>query len=436
MRATIGAALAGLALLSMATTAMAQSEAAQSDVAEFRRLRAEATAAAGADDLVIADDRLARADALIPNHPGMILMRARLAAQRGELEEGAGHLRRYADAGLVVDIPTGSALSLLAGTPGYAEAAARIAANREPVGADRLSGVGTLPAGFLIESVVRDEARGRWLASSIAGRTILALSDDGEVWPWMAETPHAGGLLGLTIDPARGWVWAASAPLPPAAHGAQGGSLPRTALLRIELATGRINAWFEAPNDGVEHSFGDVALGPDGIVYVADVSGAVFRVRPAPEATLETVVAAGSIASPQGMVVTPDGRGLIVADYSSGVHRVDLATGAVARLAAPADASLIGVDGLATDGTAVYAIQNGVNPQRVLKLTPDVGWTRIEAVEVLAANLPEIDEPTTGLVHNGGLVFVSRSQWSDFEDSGALKEGADAPAIIARLRMD
>lgn len=431
MRAMIGAAVAGLALLGLASAAAAQSE-----VAEFRRLRAEGVAAANADDITTANDRLAQADALIPNHPGMMLMRARLAAQSGDAAGGLAHLRRYADAGLVVDPSRDPALASLAGTLGYDEAVARIAANRQPVGADRLSLVASLPAGYLVESVARDEARGRWLVSSIVWRTIMEVSDEGVITPFLGEVPVTAGILGLAIDAGRGWVWAASAPLPPAAtHWTEGSTPPRTALLRIELATGQINAWFEAP-EGDGHNFGDVALGPDGTVYVADASGQVFRVRPEMEATLESVAAAGPIASPQGMVVTPDGEALIVADYSSGLHRVDLGTGAVTRLAQPAEASLIGIDGLASDGTAIYAIQNGVAPQRVLKLTLDAGWTRIDGVKVLAANLPEIDEPTTGLVHDGGLVFVSRSQWSDFEENGALKDGADRPAIIARLRLD
>lgn len=431
MRMTIQAVLAGAALLAMASTAAAQSE-----VAEFRRLRSEAVAAANADDAATAAALLARADALIPTHPGLILMRARLAAQGSNPAEGVTHLRRYADAGLVVDPTRDAALSRLAGQPGYDAAVARLEGNRAPIGAARLTIITTAPAGGLAESVVRDEVRGRWLVSQIADRTILAIHDDGYMEPFLKETPATAGILGLAVDTGRGWVWAASAPLPPATHGLDGGMLPRTALLRIELETGRINAWFDAPKDGVEHAFGDVALGPDGTAYVADASGQVFRVRPELEATLEPVVAAGPIASPQGMAVTPDGKALIVVDYSSGLHRVDLATGAVVRLGAPSGASLIGIDGLTRDGDALYAIQNGVAPQRVLRLTLDPDWTAIEGVEVIAANLPELDEPTTGLVHDGGLVFVSRSQWSDFDEDGALKDGADRPAIIARLRLD
>lgn len=429
MHRVIGAAVAGLALLGMATAA-----AAQNDVAEFRRLRSEAVAAANAEDPVTAAERLAQADALIPNHPGLMLMRARLAAQGGDQAESVAQLARYADAGLVVDPSRDPTLSTLAETPGYAEIVARIATNGEPVGADRMLVVAIVPTRGLAESVARDEVRGRWLVSQIAGRRIVAINDDGFGEPFLDAAPDIGGVLGIVVDAARGRVWAVTAPLPPAINGQD--TSPPTALLEIDLADGRVLARYPAPDGKADRTFGDIALGPDGAVYVADSGGGeVFRLAPGAEA-LTILVGPGRFGSPQGMTVTPDGLALIVIDYSSGLYRVDLATGAAARLAAPADASMIGVDGLARDSRALYAIQNGVNPQRVLKLTMDAGWTRIDAVDVLAANLPEIDEPTTGLVHDGGLVFVSRSQWSDFDDDGALKDSAAGPAIIARLRLD
>lgn len=105
-------------------------------------------------------------------------------------------------------------------------------------------------------------------------------------------------------------------------------------------------------------------------------------------------------------------------------------------MSAPDDAVLIGIDGLVSDGRSLYALQNGVSPQRVLKLTLNPAWTRIDQVQVLAANLPQIAEPTTGLIMDGDLVFVARSQWSDFAADGSLRTPTPDPAIIARLRLD
>lgn len=433
MRRTAALAFAGL--LTWTTPGLAQ-VAPEPDVAAFQRLRAEGVAAANAGDLDTASARLAEADRRIPNHPGLMLMRARLAAASAQPEAALLLVRRYADAGLVANLAGDPSLSALAGEPGFEAVAAAIEANRTPLGADRLRPLATVPGDGLVEGVARDEAGGRWLISKVRGRTIVAIDDAGRETPFLTPHPQIGGMAGLAIDPTRGVLWAAMAPLPPAAHGAGGTPLPPTALIRVSLETGRMEARFDPPKGSAEGAFGDVLLTGDGAVYVSDsATGEIFTVRPAGE-KLELVLPAGTLRSPQGMVQTPDGAALIVADYSSGLWRVDRAGGAAIRLQAPASASLIGVDGLISDGQFIYALQNGVAPQRVLKLALNVGWTGIDTVGVLAANLPQIDEPTTGLVQDGELVFVSRSQWSDFDGEGAPRTSSPAPALISRLRLD
>lgn len=423
--------LAVTGLLLAGSPARAQS--AESDVAAFRRLRAEGVAAANADDAAGAARLLAEADQRIPNHPGLILMRARLAVAAGQPDEAMTQLNRYAGAGLTANLANDRALSTLSTHPDFDALAAVIEANRAPVGADRLTTVAEVPATVLVESAVRDQARGRWLVSQVRGRTIVALDDAGAISPFLAEDSTIGGVLGLVLDAPNNVLWAATAPLPPATHGlAADAPRPANALLKIDAATGRVLARYPAPEG--DRSLGDVALAPDGTVYVADSTGGdVFRLRPG-GAALEVFLPAGTLGSPQGMALTPDGAALIVADYSSGLWRVDRATGAATRLGQPAIDSLIGVDGLTSDGRFLYGFQNGVAPQRVLRFTLNAGWTGIEEVDVLAANLPQIDEPTTGTIHDGALVFVSRSQWSGFGQDGA-PPATTPPAVISRLPL-
>ncbi len=429
MRITSAIAVTGLLLVG--APAWAQSPA-ESDVAAFRRLRAEGVAAANADDTAGAARLLAEADGRVPNHPGLILLRARLAMASGQPDEAMMQLNRYAGLGLAANLANDRILSGLATHPEFDAMAAVIEANRAPIGADRITAVAELPGAMLVESAVRDQ--GRWLVSLVRGRTIVAVDDAGVVSPFLQPQAPVAGVLGLALDESAGVLWAATAPVPPAIHGLGTGAVPAGALLKIDVASGRELARYPAPTG--ERSFGDVALAADGTIYVADSSGGdIFQLKPG-AAALETLLSAGTLGSPQGMVLTPDGTALIVADYSSGLWRIERASGATQRLSTSAYASLIGIDGLTTDGRVLYGFQNGIAPQRVLKLVPDAGWTAIEAVEVVAANLPLIDEPTTGLVRNGELVFVSRSQWSDFDGEGAQTTSAPAPAIIARLPLD
>jgi sugar lactone lactonase YvrE len=431
-------AIAVSCLLLTAAAAWAQT-AVESDVVAFRRLRAEGVAAASADDLASASRLLAEADARIPNHPGLMVMRARLAVGAGQPEAAMTQLNRYAGAGLVMNLAGDRALSALTGHPDFDALAAVIDANRAPIGAGRLSEVARIDGSVIVESLIRDEARGRWLVSQVRGRTIVALADDGTVSDFLVlgAAPEIGGVLGMAIDAEAGLLWAATSPLPPAVYGLGADAvLPPPELLKIDLTTGALLAHIAAPSGALERGLGDIVRAPDGTIHVADsVTGELLVLRPG-AAALEVLLPAGTLGSPQGMAVTPDGTALIVADYSSGLWRVDRATGAATRLPQPAIDSLIGMDGLTTDGRDIYGFQNGVAPQRVLKLTLDAGWTSIETVEVLAANLPIIDEPTTGLVRNRELVFVSRSQWSDFGGDGAQTTAAPAPAVIARLPLD
>ncbi len=406
----------------------------EGDLAAFRRLRSEAIVARDAGNLDEADRLLAQAEGHVPNHPGVIVLRARIAAQAGRPGDAITQLQRYADAGLAAEVSRDPVLGPLAAEGAGAAVAQALVANREPVGAETVAVLLTVPGTGLAEGLVRDEARSRWLVSQVRGRTIVAITDDGTVSPWLADDADRGAVVGIAIDSARGVVWAATMPLPPATQGLPADAAPfEPALLRIDLATATVTGRYPVPTGVTERGAGDVTLGPDGTVYVANpVGGDLFRLRPDAEA-LDVLLAPGILGSPQGMVAGNDGS-VIVADYSSGLWRVE-ADGSARLLAAPQEAVLIGVDGLIAAGDALYAIQNGSVPQRVLRLTLDAARARIETAETVAANLSQIDEPTTGLIHRGDLVFVGRSQWSAFDDEGALRAPDPAPALIARLRL-
>jgi hypothetical protein len=283
----------------------------------------------------------------------------------------------------------------------------------------------TRAAPILVESVAFDH-RDRLLVSSVHETGIFRLRKNGELRRWSAPGATQG-VFGILADGLRRELWAASSG---SAHG--GDPAARPALLRFDLRNGRLKQNITAPVGA--KSFGDLALGPDGTVFVSDSgAGDVLRLRPGAE-ELETVVSLGARGSPQGLAVSPDGRVLVFAGYGSGLHRVDLRTGAHARIEAPQSMELRGVDGIVRMGQDLLMVQNGISPPRVLRVALNDDWSAIERLDVLVRD-GGMQEPTGGVVRGDNFVFVSRSQWTDFNADGKPKSLTPLPAVISQLPL-
>ena len=281
---------------------------------------------------------------------------------------------------------------------------------------------------ILVESVAFD-ARGRLIVSAVNAGGIFRLARDGALVRW-SKQPISGvpEFYGIVADPARNALWAVTACNVQAICKAQ----PRLpALVRLNLRSGRIEQIING-NDASK-SFGDVAVGADGTVFVSD-SGAGEVLKLAPGASeLARVVKLEGRASPQGLAVSDDGEVLVFSNYSDGLHRIDLRSGAHTRLAAPESVSLAGVDGVARRGNDLIVVRNGAAPARVIRVTLNGDWSAIVSTGVLAEG-GALSEPTGGVARADDFVFVSRSQWSDFGADGRPASPI-APAIISRLRI-
>lgn len=427
MRRGLRASSALLALLLCTAPAVAETQ-----FAAYARLRAAAAEASKAGDNALAERRLREAALLFPHHPGLMVLLARAQAAQGHAVDAVATLDRLAREGVVHDIPADKALAPLKDTPAMAAVLARIKANGRPVG--RLArSLQLAGAGRPVEGVAYDPAARRLLFASVGGRRLLALAADGRTGPFGGLRAE-GGLYGLAADARRGLLWATEASGPDL----PGGGAPATALLRLDLATGDLRGRFPLALQGA-HQLGDLTVGPDGTVYATDgLAGGVYRLRPGGSA-LEPLVAPGELSSPQGLAVMDAGRVLVVADYPTGLWRVDLATGAIRRLAEPAEVTLVGLDGMARDGDELILTQNGVAPQRVLRVRLTPGARAVASVQVLLANpalaggAPDI---SLGTVAGRSFVFVARSGWATADDKGALSpEDAAAAAEIGWLDL-
>ncbi|ATQ41905.1 hypothetical protein CSW64_05490 [Caulobacter mirabilis] len=419
------------------------------------RLRKEAGAAAQAGDLATAEARLEAALALYPTLPGALVRLARVEVAAGKPQEALAHLEAYARLGLTLDVAGDPALRTLVDLPGFTPVATQLAANRQPAG--QLHPIATLadPA-FLAEgvAVLSDPVGEDYLVSAVAARTIVRIDDDGAARPFLKGDADTGGLFGMAVDGSASALWIAEA----WGEGLPGGvGAKRTGLLKVSTRDGSILGRFPLPDDGRPHQLGDVAVGDIAIggrvadgapIYASDAAGGgLWRLAPGAK-TPELFVSSREIASPQGMAVCHGRDALVVADYSTGLHRIDTKTGAVTPLT-KADAALAGIDGLAWDSNQdvrkvgsgparpweLIATQNGASPQRILSIRLSPDCRSIEQVRVLAANLPGMDDLALGAVGEAAYIFVGNSQWAGWTADGKRREGVARPAAIFKLAL-
>lgn len=296
-----------------------------------------------------------------------------------------------------------------------------------------LETLATLPAEpLLIEGVARD-ASGALILSSVNRGRLYRVQAGGV--PTLFGDLENDGLYGLAADPERGLIYVASSARP-------GGAATTDAVLfALTSDAGAVEGAWRLT--GGPHAFGDVAVASDGRVFVSDSkAGLILMLRP--WQALQTIARLPEGGSPQGLAISADGHWLVFSDYRTGLHRIDLTAPALTRdqvgdlpiepLTAPEGAELRGIDGLARHGDAIIAVQNGTPTPRILRLTLNADWSAVTAREALIEG-PPLSEPTTGFVEGDSFVFVSRSQWTDFDPSGHPSSESPAPAVISRLPL-
>jgi hypothetical protein len=254
-------------------------------------------------------------------------------------------------------------------------------------------------------------------------------------------TPEGEGLLGvlgLVVDEDRGTLWAATAAVP-AMKGFEPPMDGTAALAEIDLDTGeirRVIPLVRRPGDQWSHVLGDLALGPDGSLYLPDSGGPdIWRLAPG-GTELQAWVGSPEFLSLQGAVVVPTAGALLVADHASGLLRVDLDTRKITRVDVPPDTTLIGIDGLvrAPNGH-VLAIQNGLRPSRVLRLVFDDTAESVTAATVIESAHLTMPAPALGCIGPGGdLYFIANSGWVRFDEAGA-PDTPPRPVPIFRTKL-
>ncbi|MFB0631053.1 SMP-30/gluconolactonase/LRE family protein [Streptomyces sp. AB3(2024)] len=323
---------------------------------------------------------------------------------------------------LAVALAVSAALTVAATAPAGAAAATAPPSPATAAPAPRISTAFTLPGAKVYpEGIASDSRTGTVYVGSYADGTVYRArpgARTAEVFlPAGTDGRHTAN--GLRVD-ARGRLWVTDS---------------TTGVAVYDTRTGTRLAHFEVPGTGPRF-INDLTITPDGTAYLTDSARPViYRVTPAQlragsgALTVAydltghlTPAPAGSFAL-NGIVSDPAGRYLLAVDMTAGdLHRVDLHTGALSRVALTGG-DLKAADGLALspDGTLRVA-QNLPNTLTRWQLSAD--GTRARLTRTLTD--PSLQIPTT-LAHTRGRTLVVRSQ---FDQGGPMNPTGGTPTTF------
>jgi hypothetical protein len=254
------------------------------------------------------------------------------------------------------------------------------------------------PKHRLVEGVASDGST-IWV-SSVLDRQILACRTDCRI---LATLPAGLHPFAIAWDHARQRLWVA-ADCPSGVAGIQ--PCDRGALIGLN-SHGRIMTRV-APFTGSFHP-GDVSASPAGVFVSDGQNGAVYGYGKEGRGLLRVSRSNGK--SAQGTATDAEAKHLLVADYSEGIARIELATGARTLLPGAGGTPLRGIDGLVRCGSTFYGIYNGTAPGALLAIRP--ADTSVN-VEKPLGETPLID-PTQIAYDGKRLLIVANSGWADIE---------------------
>jgi hypothetical protein len=260
----------------------------------------------------------------------------------------------------------------------------------------------------------------------------LPLPAEAKRWPTLA----------ISADAKRKVLWVTASAMP-GFTGIPKEEQGKAVLMEIDPMSGKVLHRFDPATTGLA-VLGDMCVTDQGTVYVTDsIGGGVYRLHgDLQTAKLEKI--ADGLFSPQTPVLSRDGKRLFVADYTMGIAVIDLPTaGAAPNLSAklnylphPENVAVVGLDGIYRNGDSLIGIQNGTEPERILRFVMNPAQTEITGNQLIH-QIGQLD-PTHAVEVDGWFYATAHVGWSKVDDNtGQLKPGEKfTPPMLLKFRQE
>ncbi len=211
-----------------------------------------------------------------------------------------------------------------------------------------------------------------------------------------------GSVNGIHVDSIRRTLWACS----------NDDNRENVDIFKYDLSSGKLIKKYSAPSDGDVHMFNDLVIHPNGDVYVTDtyeggIDGAIYKI-PITSDKLELFFKAKSFFGPNGITLSEDGKLIFVATDYLGICKIDIENKSMIRLEHKNDFHTYGIDGLYFADNYLYAVQNMLLTQ-VSRFSMNKNATYLENCEVFEKNTPDLRAPSTGVIVDDYFYFIAGS---------------------------
>ncbi|GAB4194203.1 MAG: hypothetical protein Tsb002_25500 [Wenzhouxiangellaceae bacterium] len=296
----------------------------------------------------------------------------------------------------------------------------------------------TLPAtATMPETIAWDAANQQLIIGTVRDGQLLQLSRDGQPQTQAPALDNEGlwAIFGLAVDNERQRLWVSSTAVGQW-NGYKASDYGLSSLTAFDLKNGQPISTHRLVPDGEPHGLANLALGNDGSVYVADSRQPMVHVLRPGEEQLQTLFHNPSLTSIRGMAYDPQRQLLYLADREAGIGIWNDADQKLYRLINNDDQNVTGIDGLSLWNGQLIIVQNGINPNRVMRLELTEDGLRIARHQVLAAALESFAGPSYGTVAGDEFYLLGANHWGAYDINGQRLPGTRVDAVpVIRIAL-
>ncbi|HEX6227740.1 MAG TPA: L-dopachrome tautomerase-related protein [Chryseolinea sp.] len=284
-----------------------------------------------------------------------------------------------------------------------------------------------------LEAVAFDPVEKTLYGGSIHKRKIVKIDSRGVVSDFTGPAQYGmGSVFGVRVDAVKRILWACSSSIP---EMQDYDSALASKVFEFDIQSGRLIRAY-SPNDTIKnHVFGDLVLDSKGAPYISDSRNNIIYRVDAKSRKLVPYFSFTEFWSLQGLAFSEGDRKLYISDYVKGIFVLDTQTMELAKVSVPYDLSLKGTDGILFYDNSLITIQNGVQPNRVVRHflnTSGDGFMRYEFIDNAH---PAFGEPTIGTLAKDTLMYVANSQWNGYLNGTIKPENQLQPTVVLQSTL-